>query len=268
MIRTPAVAGQFYPGSSSALRKELERLLNPREKKENALGVFAPHAGYVYSGKTAALLYERISIPQTAVILGPNHTGLGESFSIMREGIWKTPIGESVINTPLVDEILKRSKFLCIDEAAHRREHSIEVQLPFLQFLREDVQIVPIILSGDELEPCRDIGKAIAEAVGQTKADAIIIASSDMTHFESAQSAKEKDMAALKAVVELDEKKLFDTVLRLSISMCGYIPVITMLIASKKLGAKAAELIDYTHSGEVTGEVDSVVGYGAVLVSD
>ncbi len=268
MIRNPVVAGQFYPGSSSGLRKELKKLLNPEKEKEKAVGLLLPHAGYIYSGKTAALLYERVSIPQTAVILGPNHTGIGEQFSIMRQGRWKTPIGESAIDTALADEILGRSELLQVDEASHRYEHSIEIQLPFLQFLRKDVQVVPIILSGAELEDCRSIGNAIAGAIKESKADAIIIASSDMTHFEPAKSAKEKDKIALSAVTELDEKKLFDVVLRLNISMCGYIPVAAMLAASKKLGADKAELIDYTHSGEVTGEANSVVGYGAVLVSN
>jgi len=262
-IREPAAAGQFYPASESLLREDIGRFIK-EAKKSRALGAVIPHAGYVYSGETAGAVYSRLMLPQTSILIGPNHTGRGEPYSIETGGSWKTPFGEVKIDSILAEKILENSNFLVEDSISHEYEHSIEVQVPFLQYLREAPQIVPIVLSGCTLDVCRDIGKAVADAGGDK--DVIVIASSDMTHYESAGEAKAKDDKAIHAILNLDEEELFNCVMKFRISMCGYVPAAVMLVACKELGAKKAELIKYTNSGERTGDYGQVVGYAGIIV--
>ncbi len=271
MIRAPAVAGQFYPYSREMLQKQVEESIDKKSKKEHALGAMCPHAGYMYSGKPAGLVYSRMKIPDTLVILGPNHTGIGADFAIMTDGIWRMPLGEVKIDKPLAEEIFKNSKVLEDDFTAHQHEHSIEVQLPFIQYFSDDFQFVPITMrhyapDDEYLNVCTDIANAIATAVKNTRESVTIIASSDLTHYEPHEVANKKDHAILDAVLELDAKKLLQVVRDLRVSMCGFGPVTVMLLACKKLGAKKAELVKYMTSGDVTKDYGAVVGYGGVIV--
>jgi AmmeMemoRadiSam system protein B len=265
------VAGQFYYYDSVMLESQVRECLGVVVGGEDVLGVVVPHAGFMYSGKVAGMVYSRINPADSYVILGPNHTGMGPPYSVMREGVWRMPFGEVHVNSDLAGNILVNSKYLEEDILAHQYEHSVEVQLPFLQTLREGLQFVPIVvshmsLSDHSLEVCRDIGEAIAKAIQKTREKVVVVASTDLTHYEPQDVAKEKDDAALKAVLALDPKKLFREVGKRRISMCGYGPTAVMLYACLALGAKKTELAGYMTSGNVTGDFHQVVGYGGVLV--
>ncbi len=271
MIRDPAVAGQFYHYDPKNLNEQISECIDVNAKKEDVLGIVSPHAGYMYSGKVAGAIYSRINLPDTFVILGPNHTGLGARFSMMMDGEWRLPLGNVSVDSILAKEILINSKHLESDLMAHQSEHSIEVQIPFAQYFGKDFQIVPITMvhyapNDDFLEICKDIGIAIARGIKNTHERVVIVASSDLTHYEPQDIANKNDKEALNAILELDEEKLFDRVGELRISMCGYGPVAAMLVACKELGAKDAELVKYMTSGDTTGDYGQVVGYGGVLV--
>lgn len=265
MVRNPAVAGQFYPKDPKALEKEVSSFLK-EAKKEDAIGVLSPHAGYVYSGNVAGSVYSRIKIPRDAVIIGPNHTGLGHPEAIMRAGTWHMPGGDVEINSALAEAIEENSNYLKDDPLAHHREHSLEVQIPFLHHFRKDLRIVPITMMSMDYGVCLDIGHAIAQAVKGFKEPVLIVASSDMTHYEPHASAKEKDRKAIDRILAMDPDGLLKTVRDFGITMCGVIPATIMLIACKELGAKEAELVDYATSGEVSGDYDYVVGYAGMIV--
>ena len=267
MIRQPQVAGQFYPANPQDLKKELKLLLEQKEKKQDALGLVTPHAGYMFSGKVAGACYSQAKLTKTVVILGPNHTGLGAPFSIMAEGIWQMPLGNVEIDETLAVKILEESKFLRKDVEAHLYEHSIEVQLPFLQFLLPEVRIVPIVISAGELTAYEEIGKAIAKAISATAKRHLIVASSDMTHYQPQQKAQENDNLAIEAILKLNERELLARIENMNITMCGYGPTICMMAAVKKLGAKTAQLIKYETSGEASGDYSSVVGYAGIMVN-
>ena len=226
----------------------------------------SPHAGYIYSGKVAGSVYSRINIPKDVIIIGPNHTGLGEPEAVMCSGTWKMPGGDVAINTDLVDSIKKISKYLRDDHFAHLREHSLEVQIPFLQHFRKGLRIVPIAMISMDYAICQDIGHAVAKAVEAFKEPVLIVASSDMTHYESDKSAREKDKKAIDRVLALDPEGLLKTVRDHRITMCGVIPATIMLIACKELGARKAELVDYATSAETSGDYDHVVGYAGIIV--
>ncbi len=266
MIREPVVAGQFYSANSKELQKQIEGFLNKNAKKEDALGVISPHAGYVFSGSVAGAVYSRINIPDKAIILCPNHTGRGAPFSIITEGSWLTPLGEVKIASAIGKKILKNSKELEEDSSAHLFEHSIEVQLPFLQYFNPKISFVPICLTSADYSSYEDIALAINNAIKSVGEKILIIASSDMTHYESQDVANEKDREAIDAILELDEKLLLKRIEDFNISMCGYVPATVMLIACKKLGAKSAELIKYQTSGDVVGDYLEVVGYAGMIV--
>jgi hypothetical protein len=266
MIREPIVAGQFYPGPPSALEAQLNKLIDKKVPKEDVIGLVSPHAGYIYSGAVAGATISRIQFKDTFVIMGPNHTGYGKPFSIMTEGAWRTPLGEVQIDSQLGKKILAESKNLEEDQVAHLYEHSVEVQIPFLQYLKKDFKIVPIVLSHGPRAIYKEIGKAIAKAIKDSKIEAVIIASSDMTHYESQESAKRKDTQAINAILELNEDELLNRIEKLNISMCGYAPTVSLISAAKELGAKRAELVKYQTSGDVTGDYSGVVGYAGILV--
>lgn len=268
MIRRPAVAGIFYSGSARALRSQVEDLLPTVAEKITAVGVVVPHAGYLYSGGVAGAVYARLRLPSSCVILGPNHTGLGAGAAIMTSGDWETPLGEVAIDTELGRAILERSRVLEEDDRAHRKEHAIEVQLPLLQVLFPGISFVPICLLSHEFGVCRDVGQAVAEAIRAVGKPALLIASTDLSHYVSQEMAERKDRMAIDAVLDLDSERLHRTVLRERISMCGFHPTTAMLIAARMLGAKQAELIRYATSGEVTKDYTSVVGYAGVVIRD
>lgn len=265
-IRKPAVAGQFYPSSTQDLKDQIEDLIDKKANKTDVIACMLPHAGYMYSGGVAACTVSRINIKDKIILMGPNHTGLGAPFSIMTEGVWQTPLGETMIDSNLAKKILQNSKYLEDDVAAHTYEHSLEVELPFLQYFKTDFKIVPITLLSDEIKSLKEIGKEIADVLKDSKDPAMIIASSDMTHYEPQGMAQNKDKEAIEAILELNEDKLMEKIRKFNISMCGYAPVIVMLTIAKMLGAKAASLIKYQTSGDVTGERDSVVGYAGIII--
>lgn len=266
MVRQPVVAGQFYPGTESGLRAMITRLVENGVEREEALGVVMPHAGYVYSGHVAGAVISRVKLTDLFVIMGPNHTGMGRAFAIMTEGNWRTPLGDVEIDSGLAKMVLGESKHLEGDDVAHLFEHSIEVQLPFLQYFLPQVRIVPIVLSHARLAVYREIGGALARAVKQYGNRVTLLASSDMTHYEPQESAKKKDEKAIEAILKLDEEELMRRVTELDISMCGYAPVVCLLTACKELGAKSAKLVKYQTSGDTSGDYRSVVGYAGIIV--
>jgi len=269
MPRQPAVAGYFYQASPSALKNQVERFLVPGAKKIKALGILSPHAGLIYSGSVAGAVYSSIELPGTFILIGPNHTGLGEPVSLMAKGEWETPLGTVRIDEELAAAILSRSRLVREDTLAHLKEHSLEVQLPFIQYLKKEFTIVPIQMMDTRLETCLALGNAVAEAVREQakKTGVLIVASSDMSHYISAEAAKKKDHKAIQRILDLDAQGLYYTVRDEDITMCGYGPAVAMLTACKALGAKKAELIKYTNSGEVSGDYDQVVGYAGIVVS-
>jgi len=267
MIREPVVAGQFYPASPSELRAIIKSFVDEKAVKGEAIGLISPHAGYIYSGPVAGAVISRIKFKDTFIIMGPNHSGRGKPLSIMTEGVWETPLGEVDIDSELAKQILATSSYLEEDHLAHQYEHSLEVQLPFLQYFKSDIKIVPIIFGYGSGAVYKEIGKEIAKAIKSLNRDVVIIASSDMTHYEPQESAQRKDNQAIEAIVNLDEDELLKRVDELNISMCGYAPAVSLISVAKELGAKRAELIRYQTSGDTTGDYSSVVGYAGIIIN-
>ncbi|NLL89805.1 MAG: AmmeMemoRadiSam system protein B, partial [Dehalococcoidales bacterium] len=266
MNREAAVSGMFYPGSPIELRKTIAEMVDEDAVKEDAIGLIMPHAGYVYSGSVAGATISRVNVKDTCIVMGPNHTGKGRPFSIMTNGIWKTPLGNVKIDSALAKRILANSKYLSEDYLAHISEHSIEVQLPFLQYFNQDVQIVPIILSHATGTVYREIGRAIAKAIEDSGKEALIIASSDMTHYEEHQAVIRKDNMAIEAILELDEGELLECIRNNNISMCGSGPAVSLISAARELGAGESELVMHRTSGDTSGDYDSVVGYAGIII--
>ena len=301
MLRRAAVAGHFYKGTSEALKSQVAGYLVPDAEKVRALGILSPHAGFMYSGAVAGAVYSSIELPKTFVLIGPNHTGLGAPVSLMSSGSWETPLGAVAIDEALAASILSKSPRIHEDTLAHVREHSLEVQLPFIQYLCPTATIVPIQMLDTRLETCLEVGRAVGEAIKgrsqesvvrsqgggtkeQTEAknerskpgprtlypvpriDVLIVASSDMSHYERAATAKEKDLKAIQQILNLDPEGLYRVVKNYGITMCGYGPAVAMLVACKLLGATRAELIKYANSGDVSGDYGQVVGYAGIVV--
>jgi MEMO1 family protein len=289
MLRQPAVAGYFYPGSAESLRKQVEGFVVSGAEKIKAIGILSPHAGLIYSGSVAGAVYSKVKLPDTFVLIGPNHTGLGAPVSLMASGSWETPLGRVDIDESLAALILSKSSRIREDSLAHLQEHSLEVQLPFIQYFKDTFKIVPIQMLDTRLETCLEVGRAVAEAIKERRGqraegrggdedksairnpqsaihDVLIVASSDMSHYEPAAAAKEKDFKAIEQILKLDAEGLSHVVREHGITMCGYGPAVVMLAASKALGAAKAELIKYTNSGEVSGDYAQVVGYAGIVV--
>jgi len=269
MIRSPAVAGQFYPGNEASLVKSLDALISgiQPEKRKKAIAVVSPHAGYVYSGGVAGETIGQVEVPENVVILGPNHTGHGAPVALMADGSWDMPMGNVPVNTELAALISQGSPLIETDDVAHRFEHSLEVQVPFLQYMQENLTIAPIVVSHVSYEVCTAVGQAVAAAVENYGKSVLIVASTDMTHYESRQSASAKDSLALERIKELDPQGLYNTVVGKRISMCGIMPTTVALTAAMALGAQKAELVRYTDSGETSGDTDHVVGYAGLIIS-
>ncbi len=265
-VREAAVAGQFYPGSRAKLEMAVKDLIGPGPKR-HALGVMVPHAGYMYSGRVAGEVFGSVELPKTFVIIGPNHTGLGPEASIMSAGVWRLPTGDARVADGLAREIVSHSLVLASDERAHRFEHSVEVQIPFLQYLVGKMEFVPISLMTTSNDACRDVGLAVAAAIKAAAGPVLVIASSDMSHYESQVTAQEKDHLALERLLALDPGGLLRTVMENHISMCGVAPAAAMLYACRELGASEARLAKYETSGDVTGDYAQVVGYAGVVVN-
>ena len=266
MIRKAAVAGSFYAGTPDRLRLQVEDLLPRGAVREPAVAVVAPHAGYMYSGRVAGAVYSRVEFRDTCVILGPNHTGLGAGAAIMTYGQWETPLGRVPIAGDLAKTILAHSSVLEEDHLGHLREHSIEVQLPFLQYFERPFSFVPISLFSHEYAVCQNVGQAVATAVGRAGRRVLLVASTDMSHYISREEASRQDRKAIDAILALDPEKLHQVVRREGISMCGFHATVATLIAAKGLGAVRAELVMYTDSGEVTRSTEEVVAYAGLII--
>jgi hypothetical protein len=264
-LRHPAVAGRFYPGDRATLLEDVRSYLAPQAATP-ALGCVAPHAGYVYSGAVAGAVFANLDLPQRCIILCPNHTGKGRPLAIMSSGAWETPLGPVPIDSSLADALKKRFPLLNEDADAHRSEHAIEVELPFLQTRRPDFTFVPIALGTGQFDVLEKLGEAIADAVQSQPERILIVASSDMNHYENDAVTRIKDHKAIERMLALDAPGLFEVVMREQISMCGFGPAVVMLTATKRLGATSAELIKYATSGDVSGDREMVVGYAGVVV--
>jgi AmmeMemoRadiSam system protein B len=267
MLRPPAVAGQFYPGRRSALEEALAQIVPTVTHKRQVFGVMSPHAGYVYSGAIAGRTFAGIDIPPEVVILGPNHHGAGHQAAVFHRGSWETPLGNVPVAEELADAILTACPAAGADTLAHRYEHSLEVQVPFLQTLAGDLAIAPLCLGRVPLGTLLALGDGLAAALRTRPRLPLIVASSDMTHFESGPEARRKDQLALQEILSLDPEGLYQVVRDNRISMCGVLPTVVMLRAALVLGATGAELIAYANSGDVTGDQREVVGYAGVIIT-
>ena len=272
-VREPAVAGRFYPGNAQHLRAAIETFTTTPanasaepEQKIHALGCVVPHAGYIYSGHVAGAVYRRLELPRRYVILCPNHTGMGEPLAVMSSGAWRTPLGDASIDERLADQLKSRLPLLSEDPQAHQYEHALEVQLPFLQVLAPGFQFVPITVGTSNFEVLSALGVVVGIVAAETGGSVLVIASSDMNHYESDTVTRVKDRRAIDQLLALDPRGLYDVVREADISMCGYGPAVVMLTAARKLGATRAELIRYATSGDVSGDRDMVVGYAGVAV--
>jgi AmmeMemoRadiSam system protein B len=266
-IRPPAVAGAFYEGTPERLRAQVDACFDAiPEKKERFIGAVVPHAGLMYSGHVAAAFYGMAELPKRFVILCPNHTGAGHFAAINREGAWRTPFGDAAIDSTLADALMAKTKLLAEDRSAHAREHSLEVQLPFLQrLLGDDFTFVPICLGAHRLDYAEEIGRAIAEVLKEER-DVAILASSDLNHYEDQQSTLRKDQLAIDQVLARNPQELWRVVDEYDISMCGFIPTTTMLVAANELGASNARLIKHATSGDINRDYSHVVGYASIIV--
>jgi AmmeMemoRadiSam system protein B len=276
-IRKPYVANAFYAGTKSELSEQITRCFTHRfgpgqvpkvaePGQRKIIGLVSPHAGFMYSGPVAANGFSRLAAdgtPEVFIILGPNHNGYGSGVSILTDGAWETPIGLTLIDGPLAKQIQKASEILDVDESSHAAEHSIEVQLPFIQFLYKDApKFVPISMMMQDLETSRDVAKSIVE---QCKGrNFVIIASSDMTHYETHERASAKDKTAIDAITRLDDAGLNELGESNRVTMCGYGPITTLIAAAKLLGGKA-EFLTYKTSGDITGDRSAVVGYSSII---
>jgi AmmeMemoRadiSam system protein B len=266
MRRKAAVAGQFYHSDRERLTKEVNKYILTNIPKEKVIAALCPHAGLVYSGSVAGAVYSHIDMPETFILIGPNHTGIGARVSLMAQGDWEIPIGVMPIDQRLARKILSESDLITPDTQAHLFEHSLEVQLPFIAYLSAGAKIVPITVMHATLEECKLMGEAIARSISQAGYPVVIIASSDMSHYVSDDVARKKDKMAINRLLQLDPEGLYNTVNSERISMCGYIPATIMLYAAKALNAKEARLIKYATSGDVSGDYDYVVGYAGIII--
>jgi AmmeMemoRadiSam system protein B len=269
MKRRPAVAGQFYSSSPSKLEKEVQQYIEVSPVREKSIGIVSPHAGLMYSGAVAGAVYSRVELPHTFVLIGPNHAGLGKPVAIVSQGEWEIPSGMLKIDGRLAEKISERSEIIEHDTFAHSMEHSLEMQLPFILHLSSQINIVPITMMVSNvrgLDSCKLVGTAIADAIKNTEYAVTIIASSDMSHYETDAVARAKDKKAIDKILDLEPEGLFTTVMKENISMCGFVPVTAMLYAARELGAQNAYLVKYMTSGEVSGDYGYVVGYAGIII--
>lgn len=266
-VRQPAVAGSFYPRDRQELDDLLAGLMPPATAPQRAIAVLAPHAGYLYSGGVAGVVFGRVEVPDAVLILGPNHTGIGPALSVYPAGAWETPLGEVPIHDRLTRLILERVPLATAEETAHRREHSVEVELNFLLRRNPNVRPACLVVGSISLPQAQEAGEGLAEAIRAAAEPVLFVASSDLSHYLPDAEARAKDRRALDALLSLDEAELWRRVNDEDITMCGYIPVAIALRAAKALGASRAELAAYATSGEISGDFESVVGYAGVIVS-
>ncbi|MBT3922143.1 MAG: AmmeMemoRadiSam system protein B [Nitrospina sp.] len=264
--RQPAVAGRFYSEEQENLVREVESHIERNVVRSPVLGIVAPHAGFKYSGDVAGAVYSRIEIPDTVILIGPNHTGRGEAVAVMTEGVWSMPMGDVAIDYELANAICEETVIAKPDSSAHRFEHSLETQLPFLQYFKKDFKIVPICLMRLQASACKVLSEGIVRAVNRLGRSVLLVASSDMTHYESQGKAETLDRKAIACIKKRDPVELYETVRSENITMCGVNPVTVMLHCCESLGAKESELVKYMTSGDVSGDMDKVVGYAGLVI--
>ncbi len=266
-LRHPAVAGRFYPSDPEDLRAETQSYLSQSQHKPiRAIGCIAPHAGYVYSGHVAGAVFAKVEIPERCVVLCPNHTGMGVPLAILSAGAWETPLGDVPIDSQLAESLKRQFPALEEDAAAHRAEHAAEVELPFLQLRQPKLRFVPIAVGTGRFEILEKLGDALADVIAGESSPTLIVASSDMNHYESDAVTRVKDQSAIERILSLDPQGLHHVVTQQNITMCGFGPAIVMLTAARKLGAKSAELVKYATSGDISGDRAMVVGYAGIVV--
>ncbi len=264
--REPAVAGTFYPGNASALQQEVTQLVQVQEERHELLACIAPHAGYVYSGGVAGKLYGHLDIPRRVLVIGPNHTGVGAQVAVAPHQRWGTPLGDRALDSSFVKALVEKSAAATLDAGAHWREHSLEVQLPFLFERRPDLEFTPLCLGHLPLDQCLELGEILATLILDLGEPVGIIASSDMSHYLSDEDARRLDRHAIEAALTRDPATLYDTVHNEGITMCGVVPATVAIETANRLGAVDAHLIAYATSGDVSGDRSAVVGYAGICI--
>lgn len=265
-MRRAVVAGSWYEGEKGRLEEQLRKFFSgvTRDKDEDIIGAVVPHAGYPYSGKVAASVYARLPQADTFIILGTNHQGIGSLIAVSTD-TWMTPLGEVEVDGAFVDALPKQ--IIDVDETAHRYEHSIELQLPFLQFRFDKAfRIVPISIGLIDEDTAKEIGEDLANTSAKTDKKVVILASSDFTHYEPDRIAREKDEYVIEAIRELDVAKFYNRVYERNVTACGVDPIAAMMHAAKKLGATEGRVVEYATSGDILGDRSSVVGYGGIII--
>ena len=267
MKRKPSVAGFFYPSNPKKLHEMIGRMVDSEAEAKKAICIISPHAGYEYSGGVAGRVFSSVKLPDKFIIIGPNHRDVSTNLALMKTGIWETPLGDVPIDTSLAESIIQQTDLIVEDERSHQLEHSLEVQIPFIQYFKKNISIVPISIAYytpyKELE---ELGKAVSQAIRKSGQEVLIIASTDMSHYVSQDEAREKDFLAIEKILQLDAKGLYEVVKQEHISMCGFQPTTVGIIASRGLNAKKAELIRYQTSGDVSGNFSEVVGYAGIRI--
>lgn len=265
-IRQAVVAGTFYPDDAEILRKELSERIEIKENKLSPIVLISPHAGYYYSGSCAGKGFGLVNIPDTVIILGVDHRGSAYPYAIDGHDKWDMPMGQVQVDLKLRDKLIENSKIFKIDRNSGLDEHSIEVQIPFLQYLNPKVKILPILISGTNFDELQKGGIELAELIKNQNENILIIASTDMSHYVSSEEAKKKDKLAIEKIEALNPEGLLKTVINERISMCGVLPVVMSLIAAKELGAEETKIIEYTNSGNISGDYNQVVGYLSMML--
>jgi len=265
-VRPPSVAGRFYPGDRIELEKTVDARLAKAAQPHRALGCVVPHAGYVYSGHVAGAVYGTLALPHRFIILGPNHRGLGHPLATTLHGVWATPLGDAVVDEQLAKGLVEAMPLIRDEEVAHRVEHSIEVQLPFLQRAVKEFTFVPICVGASDINTLLALGEAIFSVIQRLAEPMLIVCSSDMNHYEPDDITRIKDAQAIAPMLALDPAGFHQAVHAARISMCGVAPAVAALHACAKLGATQGKLIKYATSGDVNGDRSYVVGYAGIAL--
>jgi AmmeMemoRadiSam system protein B len=264
--RKPAVAGQFYPGSAVQLKSQIQEFSGTEKSRKCAIGIVVPHAGYIYSGRVAAAVFNQIEYPDTFILMGPNHTGVGSNMALFCSGCWEMPGKSLAVDEALCSELIASSHLFSDDPGAHAFEHSLEVQLPFIAYETDDIKIVPLTIRRADLDECGQAGRAIARTISSSSRRVVMAASTDMSHYLDHETTIKLDQLAIDRIIALDPEGLYNIVMANKISMCGMLPTAIMLFAARELGASDAELVLHTTSGEMSGDFDRVVGYAGLIV--
>ena len=270
MIRPPAVAGQFYPDNPKELAALVEQYTREPNQpgKIHAKACLVPHAAYVYSGHVAGAVFSRIVLPKRIIILGVRHYPRGEPLAILSAGKWRTPLGDACIDEDLAKRVCAACPALREDEVAHRSEHSLEVELPFLQALDPEFTFVPIAVGTIRFQELANVGEGLARVLAESGENILVVTSSDMNHYEDDERTRQKDRQAIDCMLSVDASGLYDVCRKESISMCGLGPTVVMLTALQKLGVSRGALVKYATSGDIAGDRERVVGYAGMLFAD